>query len=134
LCIVQFRYFLRGKKILILISFHYPIFSARHTNLFSKCQNFRVTRCAILIYSVFSIFSFDIFSPKQLKILELNCKTIRYLKYRFWNFCFIHWHYVRVFDLMWNRSFLKKHTRFCMIFKTFVSQLNNKFYMRLLVS
>jgi hypothetical protein len=50
------------------------IFGARQKNLFSKCQNFRVTRCTILIFSVFSIFSSDIFSHKQLKILELNCK------------------------------------------------------------
>ncbi len=33
----QLRYFQRGKKIQILISVHYPHFSTRHKNLFSKC-------------------------------------------------------------------------------------------------
>ncbi len=73
----QYRYFQCGKKIQILISVLYPIFSARHKNLFSKCQKFRVTRCTIPIFSAFSIFSSDIFSPKLLKILELNCNQIQ---------------------------------------------------------
>jgi hypothetical protein len=71
----QYRYFQRGKKIQILISVLYPIFSARHKNLFSKCQKFRVTRCTIPIFSAFSIFV-PILSPKLLKILELNCILI----------------------------------------------------------
>ncbi len=91
----QYRYFQRGKKIQILISGHYPIFSARHKNLFSKRQKFRVTRWTIPIFSAFSIFSSDIFSPKLLKILELNC-TIKQLKFS------IVWICVSFWKLHWN--------------------------------
>jgi hypothetical protein len=46
--------------------FSAPIFSARHKNPFSKCQNSaNVTG--------YPMHNSDIFSPKQLKILELNC-------------------------------------------------------------
>ncbi len=79
----QFRYFQRAKKIQILISVPYPIFSARHKCQFSKCQNFRVTRCTILIFLAFSIFSSDIFSHKQLKILELNCNCCIHVRSNF---------------------------------------------------
>ncbi len=52
-----------------LIQFNSNIFSS---DIFStphrfSCQNFRVTRCAILIFSAFSIFSSDTFSPNNWK-------------------------------------------------------------------
>ncbi len=65
----------RAKRIQIPISVHYPIFSTRHRNHFE--QQMSKSSSFTMHFEFHDIFRCDIFSAKQMKLLELNCKAFR---------------------------------------------------------